>query len=106
MNNLIETFSLSLFLRSRIQVKKVNLINIDMMTDCSVVFCIWVWVGRRNRKHVRKRKWKFDVEIFTPFCVKMIKIWTFLSSSLSFVSWPFQCKVFASVVEDPPKDFP
>ena len=38
MINLIETFSLSLFLRSRIQVKKVNLINIDMMTDCSVVF--------------------------------------------------------------------
>ena len=30
-----------------------------------------------KKKSERKRKWKFAVEIFTPFDDKMIKIWTF-----------------------------
>ena len=32
-----------------------------------------------KEKSARKRKWKFTVEIFTPFDVNMVKIWTFLT---------------------------
>ena len=35
--------------------------------------------GVEKEKSARKRKWKFTVEIFTPFDVNIVKIWTFLT---------------------------
>ena len=49
---------------------------------CGVLYidALVIFGGVEKENSERKRKWKFNVEIFSLFYVKMIQIWTFTAA--------------------------